>query len=464
MTQKPHVVVLPLGSKGHINPMMLFSKLLAAQGIVITFVNTEFNSKHMEKSENPSELRKAGLDIRFEQLPDGLPASLDRTAHVLDLCESQATTMAQPFHALLERLFLHDPPPSCILADTLLTFTLDSAFKFGLPHASFWTQAAASFASSLMVARGYRPPQELEVPGASFLKAADVNTFLQSYDSTKFIFRFLTGCFDRLRESRWIFINTFENLEQKTLSALIAEEHVQTVLAIGPLMPPSFLTQNECDENPQEETLLVKEEDCLRWLDKFEPNSVLYISFGSLALLSSQQVEEIALGLEASGYPFLWATRPDLIYGESPNFTKDFLERVKDRTLFVSWVSQQLKVLNHRAIGGFFTHGGWNSTLEGIIAGVPMLGWPYFSDQPMDCKCIEQGWKIGLRLREDDDVKEERLVLRGVIEAKVKALMSCSEFRSRSHEWSTLAKEAISQGGSSFNNIQSFVDALKSTL
>lgn len=300
---------------------------------------------------------------------------------------------------------------------------------------------------------------ELQVPGASFLQAADLNTFLQSYDSTQFIFRFLTDCYDDVSKSRWIFINTFEDLEEKTLSALVTEEQLP-LLSIGPLLPYSFLNQDRGNSD-DDTTFSVEEDDCLSWLDKFEPNSVLYVSFGSLALVSSQQVEEIALGLEASGYPFLWITRPDLIYGESPNFNTSFLDRVKGSAHFVPWASQ-LKVLNHKSIGGFFTHGGWNSTVEAITAGVPMLGWPYFSDQPMGCKCIEQGWKIGLRLLEDDDVNERRLVSRSVIEAKIKILMTCTEFRSRSHKWSSLAKKAVLQGGSSFNNIQSFVDALYS--
>lgn len=456
------MVVLPLPTRGHVNPMMHFCKILAAQGLSITFVNSEHNDSLVVHTEREALQR---LGIRLEVLPDGLPAHVDRTTHVLDLCESLFSAMPRPFEALLARLLHHDPAPSCILADTWLTFTLDAASKFGLPHANFWTQSAASFASLLMVANGsYTGPSQGEphIPGALSLKEEDMNTFARCYDRSNFMFRFVTGGFDRLNESRWIFINSFHELECETLEALRKKEGLHTLLDVGPLLSSSLLTHDEADSYyPQTNdvsTIWAEEEDCLTWLDQFEPKSVVFVSFGSLALVTSQQIEEIALGLEASGHPFLWVTRPDLIYGESPNFNEDYLERVKDKAYFVSW-APQLKVLSHRAVGGFFTHGGWNSTVEAISLGVPMLGWPYFSDQPMDCKCIEEEWNVGLRLRKGGS---EMLVRRNVVETKVKELMSSHKFLKKAHEWSSLAKKAALEGGSSFKNIRGFVDTLKS--
>jgi hypothetical protein len=202
---------------------------------------------------------------------------------------------------------------------------------------------------------------------------------------------------------------------------------------------------------------------------------VLYVSFGSLALVSVEQIEEIACGLEASGYPFLWVTRPNLIHGKSPAFGANFLERVEGRAQFVEW-APQLDVLTHPSIGGFFTHGGWNSTIEGIAAGVPMLGWPYFSDQPMNCKCIELGWKVGLHLQHDDDDDDDdddgkyspigALVPRNIIEAKVKELMTNANLRAQAQHWSLLAEQAASTSGSptsSSDNFRSFVESLTSS-
>ena len=308
---------------------------------------------------------------------------------------------------------------------------------------------------------------DFSIPGATFLKTIDFNTFVRCYDPSDFMFRFVTGGFDTLDRSSWIILNTFQKLEHETIDYLVNQKKLQTLLPLGPILPLPFINQikrnKDKDSTHDDDAIILWNEnkDCLTWLNQFKPRSVLYVSFGSLALLSHHQIEEIALGLEATGYPFLWVTRPNLIHGQSPSFNVDFLERVKDLAYFVDW-APQLDVLSHTSVGGFFTHGGWNSTLEAITAGVPMLGWPYFSDQPMDCKCIEQGWKVGLRLQDDDNATMETLVSRNVIKAKVEKLMTNKTFQDKANEWSLLAKEASIEDGSSSNNFLSFVESLKS--
>ncbi|KAI5060673.1 hypothetical protein GOP47_0025093 [Adiantum capillus-veneris] len=455
--RKAHVVVLPLPTRGHVNPMMHLAKLLADLGhgqLLVTFVNSETNDRLVIAAERAA-LQRRG--IRLEAIPDGLPDDVDRTTQVLDLCQSVLWAMPAPFDALLARL---RPAPTCIMADTWLTFAISAAAKLGIPLANFWTQSAASFASLFMIGNGlYKGPSQGDplIPGAPFLSEADMNSFARCYDRSDIMFRFVTGGFDQLAHSRWILVNTFDELEHHTLLALAEQHRLRSLLSIGPILPPSLISDRPNTDDAS--TLWLAEESCLSWLDRFEPKSVLYVSFGSLALVSSKQSEEIALGLELSGHPFLWVTRPDLIYGESPTFNEEFLHRVKDRSFFVAW-APQLKVLNHPSVGGFFTHGGWNSTLEAITVGVPMLGWPYFSDQPMDCTCIQEGWKIGLKLKED--MSGEKLVLRGAIQEKVKELMCSEKFQTMAQGWSTLAKEAAQQGGSSHRNIKNFVDCLRS--
>ena len=237
---------------------------------------------------------------------------------------------------------------------------------------------------------------DFTIPGATFLKPTDVNTFIQFYDPSDFMFHFVTDGFDTLERSCWVILNTFQNLEHETIDYLVNKIKLKTILPMGPILPLPFIDQikrNKDKDSTHGDAIILWNENkgCLTWLSQFKPKSVLYVSFGSLALVSHHQIEEIALGLEATGYPFLWVTRPNLIHGQSPNFNVDFLERVKGRAYFVDW-APQLDVLSHTSMGGFFTHGGWNSTWGFFITlGVPMLGWSYFSDQPMNCKCIEHG-------------------------------------------------------------------------
>ena len=307
---------------------------------------------------------------------------------------------------------------------------------------------------------------DFSVPGATFLKPTDFHSFIKCYDPSDIMFRFVTSGFDILDQSRWIIINTIQELEQETLDDLVNEKQLHTILPIGPLLPLPFINEmkrNKDKDATNHDAIILRDEHegCISWLNQFKPNSVLYVSFGSLASVSGQQIEEIALGLEDSGYPFLWVTRPNMMYGQSPNFSIDFLERVKDRACFVDW-APQLDVLSHTSVGGFFTHCGWNSTLEAITAGTPILGWPFFADQPMNCKCVEQGWKVGLSLHDDDNAPLNTLVSRNVIKTKVEELMTTKKIQDKVNEWSLLSIKASIKDGSSSNNFLSLVESLKS--
>ncbi|MCO5573102.1 hypothetical protein L7F22_026867 [Adiantum nelumboides] len=136
--------------------------------------------------------------------------------------------------------------------------------------------------------------------------------------------------------------------------------------------------------------------------------------------LSARQAEELASGLEDSKVPFLWAIREGLI--EDGDLPEGFVERVRERACFVSW-APQMKVLMHSSVGGFLTHGGWNSVSESLGAGVPLLGWPRFADQMLNCRCFVDSWGVGLSFFSDEEYNEEGLVSRDLIEKKIKALM-----------------------------------------
>ncbi|CAL5385958.1 unnamed protein product [Camellia sinensis] len=130
-------------------------------------------------------------------------------------------------------------------------------------------------------------------------------------------------------------------------------------------------------------SLWKEETECLSWLDPKQPNSVVYINFGSITVMTAQQLIEFAWGLANSSHTFLWIIRPDRIVGELAILLPDFVSETKERSL-LSWCPQE-QVLNHPSVGGFLTHCGWNSTLESICSGIPMLCWPFFADQQTNC-------------------------------------------------------------------------------
>ncbi|CAI0504166.1 unnamed protein product [Linum tenue] len=151
--------------------------------------------------------------------------------------------------------------------------------------------------------------------------------------------------------------------------------------------------------------------DYLRWLDLQPARSVLYVSMGSYLSFPATQVEEIAAGLSQSGVRFLWVAR-----GEATRLQKAW---GGDRGLMVPWC-EQLKVLHHPSVGGFWTHCGWNSVQECVLyAGVPMLTWPLGIDQLHSSKVIVEDWRIGWKVKEEAWMGRERVA--GI----VKKFMDC---------------------------------------
>lgn len=229
--------------------------------------------------------------------------------------------------------------------------------------------------------------------------------------------------------------NTFYELESS------ACDLIPKLLPIGPLLNTSMANSI---------SLYIEDISCLRWLDEKAVASVIYVSFGSVAVFSKHQLEELALGLVLSGRPFLWVVRSDLAKERV-----DYLDRFFELGKIVEWAPQE-KVLSHPSVGCFLSHCGWNSTLEGIGVGVPFLCWPYFSDQFHNRNYICDRWKIGLRIEED----ENGIRKRDEIKKKIEMLFVDDEMRTNASRLKEMAAKSVAQEGSSFLNFQRFIHHL----
>ncbi|RYR54747.1 hypothetical protein Ahy_A06g030030 isoform B [Arachis hypogaea] len=215
-----------------------------------------------------------------------------------------------------------------------------------------------------------------------------------------------------------------------------------------------------------EEELGKKNTPVYLWLDNQRPNSVLYVSFGSGGTLCQEQVNEMALGLELSGQKFLWVLRApsdsaNAAYLGAENvdplsfLPRGFLERTKGQGLvLVNW-APQTQILSHSSTGGFLTHCGWNSTLESIVMGVPMITWPLFAEQRMNAVLLTEGLKVGLRPK----FNSNGIVERDEIAMVVKGLMVGEEtngIRQRIRELKDAAADALKEDGSSTRDLFQF--------
>ncbi|KAL5558966.1 hypothetical protein UlMin_035177 [Ulmus minor] len=449
--KKPHVVCIPYPAQGHVNPMLKVTKLLHSKGFHVTFINTEYNHRRLLKSRGPNSLD--GLpSFRFETIPDGLPPSdMDATQDIPALCESTTNNCLVPFKELLSKLNSSPdvPPVTCIVSDGVMSFTLDAAQEFGIPEVLFWTTSACGFLAYChyrqLIEKGLTPLKDLSdvtngylntiidwIPGMKDIRLRDIPSFIRTTDRNDIMLNFIKVECERAKKASAIILNTCHALEQQSLEALSAT--LPPIYAIGPL---HLLVKQIPDKNLKSigSNLWKEEPYCLEWLDKKEPNSVVYVNFGSITVMTSEQLVEFAWGLARSQKTFLWIIRPDLVGGEEAVVPSEFVEETKERGFLASWCPQE-QVLSHPAIGGFLTHSGWNSTIESISCGIPVISWPFFAEQQTNCRYSCQEWGFGMEIEDVERGKIEKLVIDLMDGEKGK------EMKKKAMEWKKLAEDA----------------------
>ncbi|KAL9234278.1 hypothetical protein vseg_009166 [Gypsophila vaccaria] len=473
--QKPHAVCIPYPAQGHINPMLKLAKVLHSKGFHITFVHTDFNRNRLLRTLGPSALD--GVEsFRFESIPDGLPMTeADSTQDIPSLCISTERHSLGPFKELIARLNEQAgvPPVSCIVSDGAMFFTLDAAEEFGVPEVLLWTASTCGFLGyaqyDKLVDMNIIPFKDANfmtngdldtvldwIPGLENIRLRDMPSFLRTTDSDELMLGYIIRLIRQSKRATAILLNSYDALEHEVLESLSAD--FPPMYTLGPLQ---FLL-DPIEANNREiksitTSLWVEDPGCLEWLDSYEPGTIVYVNFGSITVMTNDQLIEFAWGLANSNQPFLWITRPDLLSGDSAVLPPEFLEAVKGRALIASWCNQE-KVLAHPAIGGFLTHSGWNSTTESISNGVPVICWPFFAEQQTNCWYCCNKWGIGMEI--DTNVK------RTEVEKQVRELMEGEkgkEMKRKVMDLKKLAKEAtMAPNGTSYANVDNVIKVLQS--
>lgn len=237
----------------------------------------------------------------------------------------------------------------------------------------------------------------------------------------------------------------------------MSDDESKKNFAIGPFNPV-LIKQKDFDESNR---------DCLQWLNKQEPYSVIFVSFGTTTSLPDEQIRELAVGLEESGMKFIWVLREAdkgdcaaALGGISRNgaLPEGFEERVRERGVVVSDWAPQLEILGHSATGGFLTHCGWNSCMESISMGVPAAAWPMHSDQPRNAVLLTEVLKIGVVVRPWSE-RNETLGSSAICGA-LKRLMASeegAEIRRRAAELGGAVRRAVAEGGVTRLEMDSFI-------
>ncbi|TYI73235.1 hypothetical protein E1A91_D07G116800v1 [Gossypium mustelinum] len=393
-----HVVLVMVSFQGHITPMLQLASILHSKGFSITIVHTEFNSP------NPSN----HPEFTFISIPDKLTEShfsdKDAASPVWNLNKNCAAPLQQCLEKILHSLH----HIAAVIYDTLMYSAQTITEDLGLLGIVLRTGSATTMlfypAFSQLDEERIDFVYEIKSPELQALQLKRLRALL-SQNATKAMTEVRVAFANVLKRSSAIIVNSMEFLELEALSK-VKQYFPAPIITIGPLhkFAPAICS-----------SLLTEDDKCISWLNKQAPKSVIYVSFGSIANIDKQELIEIAWGLSNMKQPFLWVVRPGMVRGSEwiESLPNGFEESVGERGCIVKWAPQK-EVLAHAAVGGFWTHCGWNSTIESICEGVPMLCRPFFGDQHLNTSSICNVWKIGLELQNLE---------RGNIERTIKRLM-----------------------------------------
>nr|AYC63475.1 UDP-glycosyltransferase [Scoparia dulcis] len=442
------LVLFPLPFQGHINPMIQLANILHSKGFSISIVHTRFNS--------PDPFKHPHFTFHF--ISDGLTSDVrDKPLDPVLIIKQLNNNCAEPFRQCLNELLSDGKENNvkCIITDTNWYCAQEVADSLKLPRIVLRTSSICAFLAFAALPRirekGYlsNPEPNIEEPIVELphLKVKDIPTI--DISKLEDLYQLVGDFVESSKKAFGLIFNTFKELEEHDLEKL-SEQFLMPIFTIGPFHKHFSAGRS---------SLLTQDRSCISWLDTQAPKSVLYVSFGSVATMNQEKLYEMAWGLADSKQPFLWVVRPGLVHGLDQwleSLPNELLESINERGYVIKWAPQQ-EVLSHPAVGGFWTHNGWNSTLESVCEGVPMISSPFFGDQKVNARYVNDVWRIGIRL--------EKGFKREEIEKAIRRLMVDKEGEDMRQRIMCLKEKAdlcLNVGGSSYRSLEGLVDFISS--
>ncbi|KAG0462957.1 hypothetical protein HPP92_021433 [Vanilla planifolia] len=460
MEQPAHFLVITFPAQGHLNPALHLAKCLARlPNARVTFSTGAFAHRVMFPSSPEAEVDDGLLTyIPFADGSSGKTNAQDKDLR--NFVEQVRRLGSQHFDSILRDLAARGRPVTLVIHTIMLQWASDVAGDLGISSTLYWIQAATVLGiyhhffnghKDYILSHAKNPSLPISLPGLPPFQFRDLPDILLDTDPTEFLF----GIFEAFREvfnalSRShrpkVLVNSFDELEAGALLSM--GEHME-LITVGPVLPEDAAkTDTTADIFEQDE------KDYMDWLNSQAERSVVYISFGSVHKMVKEDVEEISRGLRESKRPYLWVVRKD---GKEEGLElEEEDEAGKNNGLVVAWCSQ-LKVLAHRAVGCFVTHCGWNSTLEGLVSGVPAVAIPKWSDQHLNARLMER-WGTAVSAEEGEDGRVGADELRRCLDVVMGQGEKGVEIRRKAEWWKKRAQEAFSDDGSSGRNLRSFVE------
>ncbi|KAD6795296.1 hypothetical protein E3N88_06192 [Mikania micrantha] len=461
-----HVAFLHFMAYGHMIPMADMAVLFASRGLQTTIVTTSSTAHHFTKSIQKTVNYTHQIALHIIDFKPGFPpgiANLDQDTsneHLSRLLEA-IRTLQEPFEQFVQR-----SQPNCIVTDMFFPWTAETAAKFNIPRVTF----TGTGLFGLCVSDAIR----LHQPNVS----SDSEHFVVPYlpheikltrkqlpqfegDEFKDFLNFFIQVAEAEEKSYGVIVNSFYELEPEYV------RHYREVMKrkawhIGPVSLCSTIRTEDKLERGKKSS--INEHECLKWLESKPPSSVIYVSFGTIVKVTSSQLHEIAMGLEACDVNFIWVIRNDQEKLIPEGFEAKM--QAKNKGMIIKGWAPQVMILGHESVGGFVTHCGWNSVLEGVTCGVAMVAWPVMAEQFYNAKLVTDVLRIGVSIgyvewstdSTCEGVSREAIV-RAV--ARVMGPEEGDKMRVRAQELKEKANTALVKGGSSYKDLTTFIEDIK---
>ncbi|XP_006663026.2 UDP-glycosyltransferase 72B3-like [Oryza brachyantha] len=459
----PHVAMLATPGMGHLIPLAELAKRLAARhgatSTLLTFASTASATQREFLSSLPQGIQSVSLP-RVD-LSD-LPADAAIETRMSEECVRLVPALTGILRGMRETTRL-----VAFVADLFGADSFDAARDAGVPRRYLFFPTNLHTLSLLL----HLPELDVSIPG-EFRDLADPvrlpgcvpipgkDILMPLQDKSKACYKWMVHHGRRYCDADAILVNSFEAVEPDAAKALRHPKPGRPpVFPIGPLI------QTHCADDAAPPSPRAA---CLGWLDRQPAKSVIFVSFGSGGALPTEHMRELALGLELSGQRFLWVVRSPSDEGEvSANYydaetKKDpfsylpegFVERTKEAGLLVPSWAPQTKVLAHPATGGFLTHCGWNSVLESLVHGVPMVAWPLYAEQRQNAVLLADGVGAAIRVPEAKGKEKIAAAVRETMAGEGRG----AAVRAKVAELQRMAAEGLRDGGAATSALDEVVN------
>lgn len=479
-----HIVMVPFMAQGHIIPFLALARQIQQRTtFTITIANTPLNIQYLRSalsSTSPHDQIHLA-ELPFDGTQYGLPPNIENTeklplTHVINLFHSSLSLEASLRSLITQITEQEGQPLLCTISDVFLGWVNNVAKSLGTRNICFTTCGAYGTLAYISIWSNLphrkTDSDEFYVPGFPQnyrFHRTQLHRYLRLADGTDEWSRFFIPQIAlSVKSDGWI-CNTVEEIESLGLQLL--RKYLQLpVWTVGPLLPPASLRGSKHRAGKESGIAL---EACMEWLNLKDDNSVLYISFGSQNTISASQMMALAEGLEESERSFIWVIRPPFGVDFNGEFKaewlpKGFEERMRDtnKGLLVHKWGPQLEILSHRSTGVFLSHCGWNSVLESLGHGVPMIGWPLAAEQAYNVKMLVEEMGVAVELTRTAESVISGVQVKKIIEVAMDQEGKGKEMKEKANEIAAHMREVTTENGeekgSSVRSMDDFVRTILS--